>query len=300
MNWRIHVSNHTIRHLEILRGDPSLLAAWTQPNRVECFHLLTGTSHGFCEFSALPTEDDFHDQEWRTYLEPTDDGPWRTRLTKLMLQRLTIYRTEDGRIRLVHFTGGRLLWIGEEDDRALTFAEDLVVIDLDRTSGRAATLNSGGRLDIYQCGDLLSSFDIGLRINPFEAAGLAICGDGEKVYLTDGRQIVFLDLPESLTRKINIHYGLGAIALSPDGKTLFCSDNGAGLIRAYRGNDLAQTHQRFAQDLISEAHQVQLMADLPPASIAISAMAAGENGLIAFAMSGVICVTHIERLTSLP
>ena len=186
MNWRIHVSNHTIRHLEILRGDPSLLAAWTQPNRVECFHLLTGTSHGFCEFSALPTEDDFHDQEWRTYLEPTDDGPWRTRLTKLMLQRLTIYRTEDGRIRLVHFTGGRLLWIGEEDDRALTFAEDLVVIDLDRTSGRAATLNSGGRLDIYQCGDLLSSFDIGLRINPFEAAGLAICGDGEKVYLTDG------------------------------------------------------------------------------------------------------------------
>ena len=299
MNWRIHVSNHTIGHLEILRGDPPLLAAWTQPGRVECFHLLTGTSYGFCEYSAPPSEHDFNEDEWRTYFEPPDDAPWRARLAKLMLQRLTIFRTEDGRIRLAYHTEGRLLWIGAEAGHSLTFAEELVAVDLDPASGRAATLNRGGRLDIYECGELLSSFDVGLRINPFETARLAVCGDGDKVYLTDSQQIVFLDLPDSLTRKVDIHYGLGTIAPSPDGNRLFCSDNGTGLIRAYRGYDLMQTHQRFAQDLIAEAHQLQLMADLPPTSVAISAMAAGEDGLIAFAMSGVICVTHVERLTSI-
>ncbi|MFN8450912.1 MAG: hypothetical protein U0521_20620 [Anaerolineae bacterium] len=34
MAWRLHLSDRTIKRLDILSGKPNVLAAWTQDNRV--------------------------------------------------------------------------------------------------------------------------------------------------------------------------------------------------------------------------------------------------------------------------
>jgi hypothetical protein len=90
------------------------------------------------------------------------------------------------------------------------------------------------------------------------------------------------------------------MACSPDGARVVTSDTEAGLIRVYNGHDLKQTHQRFAVDLIADAQQVQLLANLPPITATVSALVAGDNGVIGFAMSGVICMTDVSYLTALP
>ncbi|WP_347259140.1 hypothetical protein, partial [Methylocaldum sp.] len=58
--------------------------------------------------------------------------------------------------------------------------------------------------------------------------------------------------------------------------------------------DLTPIRQRFAIELVAEAFQVQLLADMPPVQAALSALALADDGLLAFAMSGVICLTDIS------
>jgi len=72
------------------------------------------------------------------------------------------------------------------------------------------------------------------------------------------------------------------------------------VIRAYSGSDLTPTHQRHAIDLLADATQIQLLADLPPAQVAVSALTVTSKGVIAFALAGVICISDMSHMTALP
>ena len=71
------------------------------------------------------------------------------------------------------------------------------------------------------------------------------------------------------------------------------------LVRVYR-EGLRPTHQKHAIDLMANARQVQLLASLPGRKAGLGALEIADDGTLAFALGGVICVTHIKALDELP
>lgn len=300
MNWRLHLTNQAIRDLQILPSKPPLLAVWTQADRVEFYDLETGLRHGCRQIEAPPDDQDYSSVAWQLFLEDLVDLKRRVRLPLVSARQTTIYAAADGRLHLFRHPRRRLTALAGRKLYPLEAieSESLAAVALDRSRGLAAALDTKGRLSVYRRGAWSGQFDMGLRIDRLRPSGVA-CG-GRLIFLTDGGQIVMADADGAVIKRIYLHYEIRQIACSPDGDMVVASDNEAGLLRVYSGADLAPSHQRFAQDLVAAARQVQLMADLPPVSAAINALTAGRLGTIGFAMSGMICVTNVNQMTPLP
>ncbi len=104
----------------------------------------------------------------------------------------------------------------------------------------------------------------------------------------------------TVQKTLETHYYVARMAISPSGGMVVTSDIESGVLRVYKGESLILTHQRFAIDLVAAATQLQLLADLPPIGTAISALTAYTRGTLAFAMSGVVCVTDVQDLDEVP
>ncbi|MBZ0307401.1 MAG: hypothetical protein K8I82_15140, partial [Anaerolineae bacterium] len=97
----------------------------------------------------------------------------------------------------------------------------------------------------------------------------------------------------------NLHYTIGSAAMSPGGNWLVVGDTDHQLIRLY-DDALVPVRQQHAVDLITTARKLQLFTSIPAAAAPISALDITDNGILAFGMAGVLCVTRIEKLTELP
>ena len=301
MNWRIHLTNQAIRELHSLSGKPNLLAVWIQGNRVEFYDMETGALHGQRQI-GLPPDEDYLSDAWQLYLSSLVDIKERAYLPIVSTARATIYTSDDGKLHLFRepYNSLKLMTDGKLFQLDTSHAESFLSLDIDRALGIVAALDTGGRLSIYQQEIFIGDFDIGLTVDELRGATVIISNGGGTIFATDGKQIIMTDISGEILHRLVVHYNIRQIACSSGGGMVVTSDNEAGLIRVYSGSDLIPTHQRFAVDLIAEAQQVQLMADLPPLSVAISALTAGNRGAIGFAMSGVICMTNVNQLTKLP
>jgi hypothetical protein len=301
MNWRIHLTNQAIRELHTLSGKPYMLAVWIQGNRVEFYDMETGALHGQRQID-IPPDDEYLSEAWQTYLAGLVDIKDHAYLPVVTTPRATIYTSDDGKLHLFRELYNTLKLMTDDTLFILdtSHAESFMSLDLDRALGIVAALDTQGRLFIYQQDMFIGVFDIGLNVDELVGATVIISNGGGTIFATDGKQIVRTDTNGEVLHRLNVHYNIRQIACSSGGGMVVTSDNEAGLIRVYSGGDLTPTHQRFAVDLIAEAQQVQLMADLPPISVAISALTAGNRGAIGFAMSGVICMTNVNQLTKLP
>lgn len=301
MAWRIHLTNQAIRELHILNGKPQQLAVWTQRNRVEFYDMETGALHGDRRIESPPMSD-YTGEEWQTFLTSLMDTKDRAYLPVVSTSRATIYTSDDGKLHLFRESDNQLQMMtgGNLSILDTSSAERFVALDLDRALGMVVALDISGRLFIYQQDIFVGDFDIGLSIDMLSTSSVVISNGGGTIYATDGTKIVMVDAGGAVQRTVPVHYSIRQLACSSGGGMVVTSDNESGLIRVYRGSDLTLTHQRFSVDLIAEAQQVQLLADLPPTSVAISALAAGNRGVIGFAMSGVICVTNVSLMTELP
>jgi hypothetical protein len=155
-------------------------------------------------------------------------------------------------------------------------------------------------LHLYQQNVRIGAFDIGLQLQNDLQPNLAIARGSAALYTSDGQQLVMTDVNGEVLMRIDPHHLLGEIACSPDGRWVATSDLETGVIRVYDGATLLPLYQRFAIDLLANATQLQLLADMPPAQVAASALTIGDDGALAFALSGVICVTEVEALDRLP
>lgn len=301
MNWRIHLTNTAIRELHTLSGKPYLLAVWTQINRVEFYDMETGAYYGDRLIPPVP-DDDYYSEDWQTFLAGLKDVKERTYLPIVTTTRATIFTTDDGQLRLFRepYNTLQLFADGQVHELDTTDADALISVDLDRALGTVVALDSKGDLSIYQQSIFVGKFDIGLKIDELVGGTVIISNGGGTIFATDGRQIIMTNTSGDVLHQRPVHYNIRQMACSSGGGMVVTSDNEAGLIRVYSGSDLIPTHQRFAVDLIAEAQQVQLMADLPPMSVSISALTAGSRGAIGFAMSGVVCMTNVSQLTKLP
>jgi len=300
MSWRVHLSNQTIRNLDILGGKPPLLAAWTHRERVAFFDLETGAP--IEERVLKPARaGERQTDRWREFVAGLI-APNLVYLPVVNTPQATIYATNDGQMRLYH-VGDCDLFLeieGKEITLDSNGASDFHLVGLDRILGLVAALDAKGKLHIFQQHIPVGVFDLGLSLQPELPSGLVISQGGAAIYVSDSQQIVLTDAAGRARKRLDVHYFVGKIACSPNGKLLVASDLETGVLRVYNGGDLTPTHQRHAYDLLSHATQLQLLADLPPLNVAVTALAAGNDGLLAFAMAGVVCVTSLEQMDALP
>lgn len=302
MSWRIHLTNQAINRLHILPGKRPVLVAWTRHDRVHFYDLADGTPLADQMLPAPPSDDDRQSEAWQSYVDSLrgpDDGAY---LPLVENSGTRIYASDDGKLRL-YVVDDHTLYLateGREVQLDLNGADRVVAVDLDRALGMVVALDEAGRLHIFQQDMRLGAFDLDLRPDPMQRLTVTVSRGGGSIYVSDGRQIVLTDSSGRALRRQPTHYSIARLACSPTGGMVATSDVESGVIRVYHGEALAVTHQKFAIDLIASASQLQLLADLPPMDTVASALAVHSKGILAFAMSGVICTTDISEMDELP
>lgn len=301
MAWRIHLTNQAINHLHILPSKPATLAVWTRNDQVHFYDLETGTLLSQRQFQ-LPLGSDRQSDTWRQFLSQLSGPDAGSYLPYVRTPGLEIYSTDDGKQHLYRNGYDVVLDTGEgEISLDMGTAQAFTALDFDRALGTVAALDEEARLHIYQQDIRVGMFEVGLRADDeYFRPLVAIPRGGGNIFVSDGHRIVLTDSGGSVLKRFEAHYDIGRMACSPAGGMLVTSDVQAGVLRLYKGDTLTPTHQRFAIDLIADATQVQLLADLPPTSVGISALTAHARGVMAFAMAGVVCVTDNSFMDELP
>lgn len=299
MAWRLHLSDRTIKRLEILPGKPNVLAAWTQESRVSFLDLQNGARRGERTIEPV-TGDDRHSDTWREFLDSLT-APNGVYLPMVRIRQAAIHMTADGQMRLYQTAPGDLhLEIDGKEARLETDDDaEFIAVALDRALGLLAALDTSARLHLYQQHIRLGIFETGLNIEEEFRPALVISQGGASLFLTDGQSLVLMDATGRVRKHLDLHYRLGAINCSPDGHRFVVSDFDANVVRVYDGS-LMPTHQRFAVDLLTEAKRSQLLASALTATAALGPLAINNKGALAFAVSGTVCVTSLARMKAHP
>ncbi len=300
MTWRLHLSNQAIHHINILPGKPSLVAAWTQRTRVFYFDLENGAQMGERTFKDGKFENR-EDEKWREFITSLN-APNKAFLPIVRTPQAEIFTSEDGRTRL-YSTEQAELYLevnGKEIKLDTGDAAHFVAIGLDHFLGLIAALDEKAMLHIYQQQTLVGVFETGLYLDDDLRPQIAISYGGGSIFVTDSQRIVLIDSNGKVRKRLETHYLIGKLDCSPNGQHLVTADMEANVIRVYNGAELIPTHQRHAVDLLAEADQLQLMADFPPANVALNALTINNKGIMVFALAGVICASDITYMDALP
>jgi hypothetical protein len=301
MAWRIHLSNQAIPAMHILSGKPSAIAVRTRRDKVQVFALETGMLLSEISLSRIP-DSPRSSEIWQNFLAKLVGADKHFYLPYLRLGKLELFSTDDGKLR-IYYQQDEQLFIetdGEEEELRIIGGERFLAMDLDGALGVFVGLDERLRLHIYQQNIRVGAFDVGLKAEEDMRAAVCISRGADVIFASDGRRLVAVDTGGNRKKKIETHYQIGRLACSPAGGMVLTSDTEAGVLRAYKGENLVLTHQRFAIDLLESANELQLLGDLPPLASSVTAIAAHAKGILAFAMGGVICVTDVSEMDEVP
>lgn len=300
MAWRIHLSDNVVFRLDILRGTPDVLCAWVSDDEAAFFELETGAALGtFTVPLPDPEIPERESEAWLGYLD-TLRAPNGARLPCIRTEQQTIYQTDDGSCRV--YEDGHGLFVAHDGGEFSlgTADKSFVSVKVDRTDGVIAALDEHGKLYIHYQEAQMSVGGIGLRPQPNLLPDVVLSSGGASLFASDGRQLIRTTEDGIVRHSLTLSYPVGKIACSRDGSYCATSDSETGIIRVYSGDDLTFTHQKFAVDLFAKAKQVQLIADVPPPRLGISTLAITDDGLVAFAMDGILTVAELHAMEQMP
>jgi hypothetical protein len=300
MAWRLQLSNRPIRRIDLLTGKPSLLAAWTQPDRATYFDLQHGTRLEDRVFDE-PATAQLDDPKWQAYTHALR-APNEAILPYVRANQVAVFRSLDGTVQLYQHRSGTLTLSegGQHTALALDNSARIVCTAFDRAQGTTALLDVSGRLHLYRRRERIGAFPLELTIDPERHASLAIADGGHVLYASDGEQVALADAHGHVRRRFQAHFSIGTIACSPDGKLLAVTDLESSVIRIYNGGDLRATHQSFAVDLLANARRAQLLPINAVTGAALGPVVINNRGVLAFALSGILCVSNVSRMSPLP
>ena len=286
--------------MHIVASAPAQLVVRTQSDRIAFFHVETGASLGHRVQASAPLHEEYLSDEWLGYFSTLRDFEGTTYLPLMRTNTLQIYNSADGRTRLIRSADNRIQILRRGTLKVLDIPSPPLAIAMQSSSGQIAILDAKSRLQLIRQGERVFFLDIGLPLDSISANLVAFADAADVIFASNGREIVRVGSGGKVEGRTDVHYGLAQMACAPEGDLLATSDNHSGLIRVYSGSDLRLSHQRHAQDLIAEARQLQLLSEMPPTSVATSALALGKDGALCFAMSGVICKTNIGQMSKIP
>jgi hypothetical protein len=296
MMWRVHLSNRPLQRIDL--PGPAVVAAWPGPQQVYFFDRSTGVQFGE---RTLRPPDRNNQERWQEFVGGLV-VPTGAYLPYVRAGNTSIYISADGRMRLYHDGGADLALDIDGNTVSLDAGDagEFVALDMDRFLGLVGALDERGRLHIFQQHIRVGTFDLGLKPQPDLRPAVAIAYGGGSIFVTDGECLLLLDAGGEIQGRLRPHYFIGRMACSPNGRLLVTGDIDTNVIRGYSGGDLTATHQRHAIDLMADATQLQLLADMPPTSAALAGLAAANDGTLAFALGGVLCIATIANMNALP
>ncbi len=305
MTWRLHLTNEVITRLDILPGiqtnasapSPALLVVWLRRNRCAYFQLDNGAPLGEAVFDP-PFSPDYATAEWRDYVA-TLRAPNNHFLPAVHAAETRVHLSADGVTQMFHDGSLHLFQGGEPTPLSVSARTEFRVADLEQHGNGIAALDTKGKLHTFRAGQPVQIDETGIGGRGSSDLIELRMAHADCVFLSDSRHLLRI-WPGVEKKTTETHYRVGRVVSSPSGKRLLVSDNDSGVIRLYDGTTMEQTHQRFAIDLIEESDRIQLIADAPPAWIAVSALALEDGEHLAFAMSGFVCVTTIDQLDPIP
>ncbi|MCC6616976.1 MAG: hypothetical protein IT320_26125 [Anaerolineae bacterium] len=301
MTWRIQLPQPIIRRIDLLTSGKSVVAVWTQPDRVHFYDQRNGKALGerVVEKLASVTHDD---ERWRTFLKGLQ-APNDAFLPYVRSGDDTIFTTTDGNIRLYQKSGanGLAIEIGAKEHALdVEAGAHFLTLDMDLELGLIAALDAHGKLHVYQQRIRVGIFDLGLSIDDEYTPAVLVPNGGKRVFVTDGSQIVSADVGGKVLCRMELHYPLGLIAVTPDGKTLLTSDADTGVLRAYSTDEFSPTHQRYAIDLAADARRLNTAAGSQAGNFVPSALTINNRGVVAFGLAGLLCVTSLSKMKAIP
>lgn len=299
MAWRLYLSDRPIRRVDILAGKPALLAAWLRPDRVAYYDLQTGTKidERTLEQVNAPRGSD----AWRAFIAALP-APNKTYPPYVRGVGCVLYNSTNGGLRLIHEDDDQLIFetAGREAPLEIERGTEIAALAFDPVKGAIAFIGLDGRLHVFHQAARVGVFEIGLTVQEDVQPSVCLAQGGEAFYTTDGRRLVAIDRAGQVVKAVDIHYTVGALTCSPDGRYVAVGDIETNVIRIYNGADLSATHQRFAVDLLAEARRAQLIPGATMATAALGSMAITSKGVLAFTLGGAVCVTNLSRMKALP
>lgn len=298
MTWRVHLSDDTIYRLDPILEEPEQLCAWATSSRATFMDLWTGVL--IDEFDLIPPViEDRQSEVWQEFVGSLR-APNGAALPVVRTANVTIHTTLDGQMRLYDDGHGLSVEI-EGHELPLGQGEaGFVAVGLDRSLGVIAALDEQGLLYLYQQHIPVGVFDIGLQVTPGLLPELVIADNGVAIFASDGHQVILADTGGNVLKRLKVTYSIGKLACTRQGDWIITSDSETGVLRVYDGHEFVFTHQKFAIDLMAAAQQVQLLADIPTPRLGISALAITDEGIVAFAIDGVVIVSSIQQMEELP
>jgi hypothetical protein len=299
MAWRVHLADDSIYRLDILKGKPDVLCAWFAGDRVAYYDLATGVALGRVVFDAPPLETaDREGDAWTDFLA-TLRAPNGALLPLVRLPQLTIHQTTDGAFRLYDDGHGLTVHQGASETPLSAADTHLVTVMLNRETGTVAALDDRGKLYLLGTDRAPRIADIALQPDAHTVSELVLADEGGVLFASDGYRVVRARADGGLDRQRVMAYYVSRLACSPDGERCATSDAETGIIRIYQGPNLTFERQKFAIDLYAAADPVQLLEDMPTPRLAVSALAL-DGETLAFAMEGMITVTHLSEMEQMP
>jgi hypothetical protein len=299
MTWRVHLPHPIVRRIDLLSGEKTVAAVWTQLDRVHFYDQRNGASLGERVVEKLAFTDR-HDERWRLFLDGLK-APNDRYLPLVRAQGMTIHVTEDGRNRLLQTQDGLFIEIlGKESALTIQGEAQFIALDMDRQSGAIAALDSRGKLHLYQQRLYAGVFETGLQVEADMTPRVLVANEGRQIVLSDGQSLIILDELGTLRKRHEFHYPLGAMAISPDGKWIATSDAEIGVIRLYNGMSLMPAFQRYAIDLAADSRRVNPAAGTQLSTSSPSALALTSRGVLGFALGALLCVTSVTKMRPVP
>lgn len=300
MSWRLHLTNQAIQGLEILpSAEISVLAAWVTRRRVFYFDLATGARLEGPVLDAPPAAD-LGDAAWVEFLA-TLQAPHGVFLPQVRLADRVIHQSLDGAVRLYDRGAAGLTLQRGEVQTALTPVPTagFTLLQADSALDFIVGLDADGKVHVFKGGEFLGQFDTGLVLDGDARPAIALT-DGPLFFVTDGQRIVVLEKNGQVKKTLVPHYLVGDITGSADSSVLMTADRDTNVIRVYQGEGFGMTHQCHADDLLARATQPQLIADLPPTRVVLRGLRLGPEGVFAFTLAGVICVSALAEIKPIP
>ncbi len=300
MNWRVHLSNRSIHGMQLLAGQPVLVAVWTDRNRVRFFDAANGAPLVDVLEVVTPPIFEPEGEAWRVFLAGLK-APNCAFLPLVETDNATVLTSTDGRLRVLWARHDHHLLV-EVDGcwRSCQRVGDapLVAVGLDREMGTVAALSADGLLHFYQQQVFVGSFPVAIDPDTVRPVVLVLEAGGAAV-VVDRTSLQVVTMAGQVEIRQAVPWRIGPAACAPDGRWIVVADREQALLRVYDAG-LQLVRQDAAHRLLRRAAQTQLLAAMPAPDAILHTLDVGQDGSLVLALGGTVCRTHIGELVAVP
>lgn len=300
MAWRLQFADRAVYAVQLLPGDPGLVAIFSMPQTVHFFDKLTGASHGAMQYAPLNASDEPGSPAWREFTAHLR-APGGVVFPNIDAGIGIVHSSHDGHVHLVHLRNGCLMLDIEGRVAPLNHPEDgaaFVAAALDRELGTVAALDDRGSLHFFQQHISMGQYAVS-HDSMSEPKRVLLPDAADRVWVIEPGHVQVIDLAGRTLARAATPESSGQAAVSPDAQLLVLVEASLERITVFDG-DLLPMRRANMLDLLENAMPVQLLEQAGWVADSDALIATDELGFVAFCWGGWLCVTTLDEFAPLP